>query len=49
MSLAEENWIRDNGGIAKDGGPLENKIHAMADEKYKDAGGTKNKVKTGCH
>lgn len=49
LSLAEENWIRDKGGIAKDGGPLENKIHAMTDEKYKDAGGTKNKVKTGCH
>jgi RHS repeat-associated protein len=48
LSLAEENWIREKGGIAKDGGPLENKIHAMSDENYKNAGGTKNKVKSGC-
>ena len=48
LSLAEENWIRDKGGIAKDGGPLENKIHAMSDENYKNAGGTKSKVKSGC-
>ena len=47
LSLAEENWIREKGGIAKDGGPLENKIHAMSDENYQNAGGTKDKVKTG--
>jgi RHS repeat-associated protein len=46
LSLAEENWIRDKGGIAKDGGS-ENKIHAMSDENYKNAGGTKKKVKCG--
>ncbi len=44
LSKAEEDWIRDKGGIAKDGGPLENKIHAMSDKNYKAAGGTKPKV-----
>ncbi|MFV0505978.1 MAG: hypothetical protein ACK5L5_04600 [Bacteroidales bacterium] len=48
LAFAEENNIRKKGGIAKDGGPLENKIHAMNDKKYKDMGGdldkTKNKI-----
>ena len=49
LSLAEENHIRECGGIAKDGGPLENKTHAMSDDNYKAAGGEKSKTKVGCH
>lgn len=52
LAFREETNIRNKGGIAKDGGPLENKIHGQADGKYKAAGGDMdklgNKVK-GCH
>jgi hypothetical protein len=48
LSHAEKNWIREKGSIAKDGGTLKNKIHAMSDENYKNAGGTKSKVKSDC-
>jgi RHS repeat-associated protein len=52
LAFREETNIRQKGGIAKDGGPLENKIHGQADGKYKAAGGDMdklgNKIK-GCH
>ncbi len=44
LAFREETNIRKEGGIAKDGGPLENKIHGQADSKYKKAGGDMDKL-----
>ncbi|WP_317206156.1 RHS repeat-associated core domain-containing protein, partial [Tenacibaculum maritimum] len=57
LAFTEEANIRHKGGIVKDGGLLENKIHAMNDKKYADMGGDMDKLgnktnKTklkGCH
>jgi len=40
LAKVEEDWIRTGDGPQKKGGSLENKIHGMNDDRYKNAGGT---------
>jgi transposase len=40
LNVAEEDWIRAGAGPWREGGPLENDIHAMTDAKYRKAEGT---------
>ena len=48
LSFKEEENIRKQGGIEKDGGTLENKIHAMNNETYEDKGGNLDKLGKKC-
>lgn len=44
LSFREETNIRKLGGIEKDGGVLENKIHAMNETRYFELGGNLDKL-----
>jgi len=42
LELLEETKIREEGGLAKEGGPLANRRHEMREKRYRTAGGTKD-------
>ena len=44
LSFREETNIRKMGGLKKDGGVLENKIHAMNETRYFELGGNLDKL-----